>query len=47
MCHDDTPVSTDGGDWLASAFHGPDHAEAWGVFDTTDDIGVFGAKREP
>ncbi len=36
-----------GGDWLEGNFHGPDHAEAWGVFDTTDYIGAFGAKREP
>ena len=35
-----------GGDWLRGDFHGPDHAEAWGVFDTTDYIGAFGAKRE-
>ncbi len=35
-----------GGDWLSGAFHGPDHEEAWGAFDTTDYIGAFGAKRE-
>ena len=35
-----------GGDWLEGNFHGPNHAEAWGVFDTTDYIGAFGAKRE-
>ena len=36
-----------GGGWLRGDFHGPDHEEAWGVFDTTDYIGAFGAKREP
>lgn len=35
-----------GGDWLEGNFHEPDHAEAWGVLDTTDSIGAFGAKRE-
>ncbi len=35
------------GDWLRGNFHGPGHEEAWGVFDTTDYIGAFGAKREP
>ncbi len=29
------------------AFHGPGHEEAWGVFDTSDYVGVFGAKRMP
>ena len=36
-----------GGDWLTGNFHGPEHDEAWGIFDTTDYIGAFGAKREP
>ena len=30
---------------LAGDFHGPDHGESYGVFDTTGYIGVFGAKR--
>ena len=38
---------TAGSDALAGNFHGPDHDEAWGVFDTATHIGAFGAKREP
>ncbi len=36
-----------GTDYLSGAFHGPAHEEAWGVFDTTDYIGAFGARRLP
>ena len=39
-------TGTAGSDRLAGNFHGPDHGEAWGVFDTADHIGAFGAKRE-
>ena len=38
---------TAGTDHLRGTFHGPAHREAWGVFDTTGYIGVFGAKRTP
>ena len=38
---------TAGTDHLSGAFHGPAHEEAWGVFDTADYIGAFGAKRVP
>ena len=34
-----------GSDHMAGNFHGPDHGEAWGVFDTSDYVGAFGAKR--
>ena len=37
---------TAGRDHLAGHFHGPDHDEAWGVFDTATYLGAFGAKRE-
>ena len=40
-------TGTAGSDYLAGNFHGPDHEEAWGVFDTEGYIGAFGAKREP
>ena len=40
-------AGTAGSDYLAGNFHGPDHDEAWGVFDTTSYVGAFGAKREP
>ena len=40
-------AGTAGQDYLGGHFHGPDHSEAWGVFDTTSHIGVFGAKRAP
>ncbi len=50
----DMPLSTGrfstgtvGSDYLAGAFHGPGHEEAWGVFDTTRYLGAFGAKRAP
>ena len=36
-----------GGDWLAGAFHGPGHDEAWGVFDTTGCVGEFVTRRDP
>ncbi len=36
---------TAGTDYLSGNFHGPAHEEAWGVFDTADYIGAFGAKR--
>ncbi len=32
---------------LQGRFQGSGHEEAWGVFDTPDYIGAFGAKREP
>ena len=38
---------TAGTDYLAGAFHGPGHEEAWGVFDTADHVGAFGARRTP
>lgn len=34
-----------GTDYLAGSFHGPGHAEAWGVFDTKGHLGAFGARR--
>ena len=34
-----------GTDWLSGAFHGPAHEEAWGVFDTDEYIGAFGATK--
>ena len=40
-------AGTAGSDYLAGNFHGPDHEEAWGVFDTSGYVGAFGAKREP
>ena len=36
-----------GADRLEGNFHGPDHGEAWGVFDTGAHVGAFGAKRVP
>ncbi|MCY4497932.1 MAG: hypothetical protein OXC14_11655 [Rhodospirillaceae bacterium] len=36
-----------GTDRLEGNFHGPDHGEAWGVFDTGAYVGAFGAKRVP
>ena len=36
-----------GTDWIAGSLHGPQHQEAWGVFDTTGYVGAFGARREP
>ena len=38
-------TGTAGSDYLAGSFHGPRHEEAWGVFDTKDFLGAFGAKR--
>ncbi len=32
-------------DHIVGNFHGPDHEEAWGAFDTSDWSGVFGAKK--
>ena len=40
-------TGTAGSDYLAGAFHGPGHEEAWGVFDTTRYLGAFGASRAP
>ncbi len=40
-------TGTAGDDYLEGAFHGPGHEEAWGVFDTADHVGVFGARRRP
>ena len=37
---------TTGRDYLEGNFHGPDHGETYGVFDTGAYIGVFGAKRD-
>lgn len=34
-----------GTDRLEGNFHGPDHGETWGVFDTGAHVGAFGAKR--
>lgn len=31
---------------LHGRFHGPGHSEAWGVFDTEDYVGAFGATRQ-
>jgi len=33
-------------DYLEGNFHGPDHSETYGVFDTDTHIGAFGAKRD-
>ncbi|MDE0034842.1 MAG: hypothetical protein OXU75_17185 [Deltaproteobacteria bacterium] len=40
-------TGTAGADYLAGDFHGPQHEEAWGVFDTGAYVGAFGAKRTP
>ncbi len=40
-------AGTAGTDYLEGHFHGPAHEEAWGVFDTRDYLGAFGAKRTP
>ena len=37
---------TAGSDYLEGNFHGPDHGEAYGVFDTGAYIGAFGAIRD-
>ena len=34
-------------DYMEGNFHGSDHSEAYGVFDTGAHVGAFGAKREP
>lgn len=34
-----------GVDFLSGDFHGPDHEEAWGVFDTGAWVGASGARR--
>ena len=39
-------VGTAGLDYLAGDFHGPDHEETYGVFDTGAHMGVFGAMRD-
>ena len=38
-------AGTAGTDYLAGSLHGPAHQEVWGVFDTRDHVGAFGAKR--
>lgn len=35
-----------GSDYLEGNFHGPDHSETYGVFDTEAYVGAFGAKRD-
>ena len=40
-------TGTAGNDYIGGHFHGPEHEEAWGVFDTTRYLGAFGAKRQP
>ncbi|MCY3824045.1 MAG: hypothetical protein OXG62_09275 [Nitrospinae bacterium] len=40
-------TGTMGSDYLEGDFHGPGHEEAWGVFDTQEYLGAFGAKRAP
>ena len=35
-----------GADRIDGRFHGPDHDEAWGTFDTGAYVGAFGARRE-
>jgi len=42
-----TSGDIDTSDYLAGDFHGPDHEETYGVFDTGDYVGAFGAKRNP
>ena len=37
--------AVDTGDYLEGHFHGSDHSETYGVFDTGDYVGGFGAKR--
>ena len=39
-------TGTAGRDYLEGNFHGPDHSETYGVFDTGAYIGAFGAKRD-
>lgn len=40
-------AGTAGTDRLSGNFHGSGHEEVWGVFDTADWLGVFGARRQP
>lgn len=40
-------TGTAGTDHLSGNFYGPQHQEAWGVFDTGGYVGAFGAKRTP
>ena len=42
-----TSGDVDTSDYLAGNFHGPDHEETYGVFDTGSYVGVFGARRNP
>lgn len=35
-----------GADRIDGRFHGPGHEEAWGVFDTGNYVGAFGARRQ-
>ena len=35
-----------GSDYIVGDYHGPNHEEAWGVFDTGDYFGKFGARWE-
>ena len=39
-------ASTAEGAYMAGDFHGPNHEEAYGVFDTGAYVGAFGAKRQ-
>ena len=39
-------TGTAGSDYLEGSFHGPEHSEAYGVFDTAAYIGAFGARRD-
>ena len=40
-----TSGDVDTGDYVAGDFHGPNHEETYGVFDTGTYVGAFGAKR--
>ncbi len=42
-----TSGDVDTSDYLAGNFHGPDHEETYGVFDTGNYVGAFGARRNP
>ena len=39
-------IGTAGSDYLEGNFHGANHGETYGVFDTGAYIGAFGAKRD-
>ena len=39
-------IGNTGSDYLEGNFHGPEHSEIYGVFDTEAYIGAFGAKRD-